>query len=119
MFYMTKLFVVGFPRNMDEIQLAQLFGPYGDIDLLTIVRDKFNGESKGFGFIQMKNPEGASLAIEALDGHPFGDRKMEVRIAVDKEEPAKRPAVIQRKPATYLPKSDHTYVKKKRPRLSK
>ena len=118
---MTKLFVVGFPRNMDEIQLAQLFGPYGDIDLLTIVRDKFNGESKGFGFIQMKNPEGASLAIEALDGHPFGDRKMEVRIAVDKQEPPRRPMPQQqRRPsANFTAKPDHTYVKKKRPRLSK
>ena len=50
---MTKLFVVGLPREMDEMKLAQLFGPYGDIKLLTIIRDKSNGESKGYAFIQM------------------------------------------------------------------
>jgi len=33
--FTIKLFVVGFSREMDEIQLAQLFGPYGEIILLT------------------------------------------------------------------------------------
>ena len=84
---MTKLFVVGFPREMDEMTLAQLFGPHGDIDILTIVRDKFTKQSKGFGFIHMKDAEGAQLAIEALDGKEFGDRKLEVRIAEDKPAP--------------------------------
>ncbi|RFZ90451.1 hypothetical protein D0C36_21935 [Mucilaginibacter conchicola] len=84
---MTKLFVVGFPREMDEMALAQLFGPHGDIDILTIVRDKFTKQSKGFGFIHMKDEEGAQLAIEALDGKEFGDRKLEVRIAEDKPAP--------------------------------
>ena len=84
---MTKLFVVGFPREMDEMALAQLFGPHGDIDILTIVRDKFTKQSKGFGFIHMKDAEGAQLAIEALDGKEFGDRKLEVRIAEDKPAP--------------------------------
>ncbi|QXV65279.1 hypothetical protein INP83_19745 [Mucilaginibacter sp. 21P] len=84
---MTKLFVVGFPREMDEMSLAQLFGPHGDIDILTIVRDKFTKQSKGFGFIHMKDAEGAQMAIEALDGKEFGDRKLEVRIAEEKPAP--------------------------------
>ena len=42
---MNKLFVVGLPRNMEEMELAQILAPYGDIRLLTIVRDKFKGEN--------------------------------------------------------------------------
>jgi RNA recognition motif-containing protein len=114
---MIKLFIVGFPRDMDEMRLAQLFGPYGDIELLTIMRDKITGHSKGFGFIQMKDADGAFQAMEALNGFEFGDRKMEVRLAEEKQEPAKRP-VAKRPPPRFQQKT-LPEVKKKRPRLSK
>jgi len=64
---MTKLFAVGFPRELDELQLAQLFAPYGDIELLTILRDQDSGKSKGCGFIHMKTESGALEAIAALN----------------------------------------------------
>lgn len=83
---MTKLFAVGFPHSYDEMQLAQLFAPHGDIDLLTIVRDKFTGKSKGLGFIHMKTAEGAAAAAAALDGYEFQARKMEVRLADEKPQ---------------------------------
>jgi RNA recognition motif-containing protein len=113
---MIKLFVVGFPREMDEMQLAQLFGPYGDILFLTIARDKISGKSKGFGFIQMDDP-GAHLAIEALQGYTFADRQMEVRIAEEKPEAAKRPAAQQT--VNERPVTDPGIARKKRPRLAK
>jgi RNA recognition motif-containing protein len=111
---MTKLFAVGFPRELDELQLAQMFGPYGDIELLTIMRDQVTGRSKGFGFIHMRTESGAMNAIEALNGKPFGDRQMEVRLAEDKEAVQSRPV--------YQPVKKHkaaTPEKKKRPRLNK
>ncbi len=113
---MTKLFVVGFPREMNEMELAQLFAPYGDIKLLTIATDKVSGKSKGFGFIQMDD-NGAHQAIEALNGYPFGDRQLEVRIAEDKEVPVKRSFVQQKTKLIAL--DNNSTVKKKRPRLSK
>jgi len=113
---MIKLFVVGFPREMDEMQLAQLFGPYGDIQLLTIARDKISGKSKGFGFIQMADAEGADQAIAALNGYEIGNRRLEVRLAEEKAEPAKPP--VQRK-TNSIPVTGNITVKKKRPRLSK
>jgi len=106
---MIKLFVVGFPREMDEMQLAQLFAPYGEIKLLTIARDQIGGKSKGFGFIQIED-EGAKQAINALDGYSFGDRKLEVRIAGDKKQPAQRPPFNA---------EARQRVKKKRPRISR
>ena len=112
---MTKLFIVGFPREMDEMQLAQLFGPYGDIILLTIARDKESGKSKGFGFIQMDDA-GAGQAIAALDGFEMDDRKLEVRIAEDK--PATVKPVFNKPKAAYVA-VERPPVKKKRPRISK
>lgn len=110
---MTKLFAVGFPRTLDEMQLAQLFAPYGDIELLTIVRDKLTLESKGFGFIHMKTENGAQEAIGVLNGTTFGDRQMEVRLAEDKEPEPARP------PYKPVPKTSTATQKKKRPRLQR
>lgn len=110
---MTKLFVVGFPRTMDELQLAKLFGPHGDIDLVTIVRDQTTKESKGFGFVHMKTDNGAFNAIQALDGHAFGDRKLEVRLAEDKSTAPPKPVYEQ------VPKAAPPPQKKKRPRLQR
>lgn len=110
---MTKLFAVGFPRTLDEMQLAQLFGPFGDIELITIIRDKFTQESKGFGFIHMKNENDALEAIETLNGKTFGDRQMEVRLAEEKEPVISKPIY---KP---VPKTSNAPQKKKRPRLGR
>jgi len=112
---MTKLFIVGFPREMDELQLAQLFGPYGDIILLTIARDKESGKSKGFGFIQMDDA-GAGQAIAALGGFEMEDRKLEVRVAEDK--PVQVKPVFNKPKAAYVA-VERPPVKKKRPRISK
>lgn len=114
---MSKLFAVGFPRDFDELQLAQLFAPYGDVDLLTIMRDKVTGMSKGFGFVHMKTEAGADEAIAALNGHAFGDRQMEVRLADGKPVPVQRPVA---KPK-YVPvrAAGEAPAKKKRPRLSR
>lgn len=114
---MIKLFVVGFPREMDEMELAQLFGPYGDINLLTIARDKLSGKSKGFGFIQMADQQGADQAIEALNGYAFGDRQLEVRIAEEKPAPVSKP--FSRPAPKYEPVKHIAEAKKKRPRIAK
>ena len=113
---MTKLFVVGFPREMGEMQLAALFGPHGDIQLLTIVRDQLTGMSKGFGFIQMDD-QGALDAIAALNGMKIEERLLEVRVAEEKAEPLK--PVFVKKASAYIPVRTQTPVKKKRPRISK
>jgi len=110
---MTKLFAVGFPRTLDEMQLAQLFGPFGDIELITILRDKNTNESKAIAFIHMKTETGALEAIKALNGKAFGDRQMEVRLAEEKEPAPAKPIY---KPA---PKTNNPPQKKKRPRLQR
>jgi RNA recognition motif-containing protein len=110
---MTKLFAVGFPRILNEIQLAQLFGPSGDIELITILRDKTTNESKAIAFIHMKTETGALQAIKALNGKTFGGRQMEVRLAEEKEPAHGKPIY---KP---VPKTNNPAQKKKRPRLQR
>jgi len=50
---MAKLFIVGFPKDMEEIELVEMFSVYGIVNTVTIVTDKDSGASKGYGFIKL------------------------------------------------------------------
>jgi RNA recognition motif-containing protein len=81
---MTKLFIVGFPRDMEEIELVELFSIHGLVNIVTIVTDQITGESKGYGFITMADGAGAERAIAALDQAEIDGRVISVRFADDK-----------------------------------
>ncbi|WP_345949184.1 RNA-binding protein [Mucilaginibacter sp. PAMB04274] len=78
---MFKLFVVGFSRETDEIELDQLFTGQGMVKRVTIVREMQTGISKGYAFVEMLDQSGAERAIAALHGLMIGDRKLNVRYA--------------------------------------
>ena len=94
---MTKLFVVGIPRDMDEIELLELFSAHGQVGIVTVVTDRDSGESKGFGFVHMEDRAGAERAIAALNGAEIDERKISVRIAEKKQTPAVQ-AVKKKRP---------------------
>ncbi|SDF43424.1 RNA recognition motif. (a.k.a. RRM, RBD, or RNP domain) [Mucilaginibacter pineti] len=81
---MVKLFVGGFPLDIEEIELAQLFGPHGDISTIKIVRDKKTKICKGYAFIEMADRSGAENAAEALNGTMLDGKTLTVNI---NEEP--------------------------------
>jgi len=118
---MTKLFVVGFPRDMDKAELLEIFSLHGLVDLITIITDKETGVSQGYGFVHMNDEAGAKRAIAALNGAEIDDRQLSVRIADVKNEPA-APAQPAYKPVTPSYKAaNNGYkgaapAKKKRPR---
>jgi RNA recognition motif-containing protein len=125
---MAKLFIVGFPRDMEEIELVEIFSAYGQVNTVTIVRDIDTNVSKGYGFIQMTDRAGADRAIESLDGASIDDRTISVRLAEDKQaaaaqQPVRRPVDKPQQPR-YVPVAQKTdrqqpeAAKKKRPRRS-
>ncbi|ASU34205.1 RNA recognition motif domain-containing protein [Mucilaginibacter xinganensis] len=89
---MTKLFVVGLPRDMEETELLEIFSVYGQVAIVTIVTDIQTGISKGFGFVHMEDEAGAGRAIAALNGAEIDDRTISVRIA-EKKQPVPEPVV--------------------------
>ncbi|MEZ2338552.1 RNA recognition motif domain-containing protein [Mucilaginibacter sp. RCC_168] len=82
---LVKLFVGGFPLDIEEIELAKLFAPHGDISTLKIVRDKKTKLCKGYAFIEMNERAGAEVAVEALNGTTLDGKELTVKI---NEEPA-------------------------------
>jgi len=71
---------------VNEKDLEDLFEEFGVISSSRIITDKFNGRSKGFGFITMENQAEASKAIKELDGSTLDNRKIVVNEAKPKRD---------------------------------
>lgn len=91
---MTKLFIGGFPLEMDEIELVQLVAPHADILTIKLVRDRKTRICKGYGFIEVPDETHALSAIAALNGTFIGDRELRLN-QVPPEAP--KPAPVYRK----------------------
>jgi RNA recognition motif-containing protein len=119
---MVKLFVGGFPLEIEEIELAMLFGLHGDISTIKIVRDKKTRVCKGYAFIEMVNRTGAENAAEALNGTMIEGRALTVKINEEPVvvSPKPKPAVGSqaRTPIYQKVVKPNAETKKKRPRRS-
>jgi len=86
----TKLFVGNLSFNATQNQLQDLFGAHGVVLEVELIRDKFSGRPRGFGFVTMETKEGAEAAIKALHGKDVDGRAMTVNEARPREEGAPR-----------------------------
>ena len=81
-----KLFVGGFPYTVTSSELEELFSKYGKITSCVVITDKYSGQSKGFGFVEMEKDEDADKAIKELAGTKMGEREITVNVARPREE---------------------------------
>ena len=77
----AKLYVGGLPYAATESQLTILFAEHGTVESARIVADKFTGQSRGFGFVEMSSTEEAQAAITALNGSQMDGRSLTVNKA--------------------------------------
>jgi RNA recognition motif-containing protein len=80
------IYVGSLPYNVTEDELKQAFQAFGSVESVNIVKDKFTGRSKGFGFVQMPSQEEAQAAIDGLNGKEFKGRTLSVNKARPKSE---------------------------------
>jgi RNA recognition motif-containing protein len=77
-----KLYVGNLPFQATEEDVGNWFGQAGVTPAnVTLVRDRFSGQPRGFGFVEVNNDEDAGRAIEALNGHDFMGRNVVVNEA--------------------------------------
>jgi cold-inducible RNA-binding protein len=81
-----KIYVGNLSFNMTDEQLGQLFQPFGQVSSSTVIKDKFTGRSRGFGFVEMDNNEEADKAIAALNGKDIDGRALKVSEAQPRED---------------------------------
>ena len=85
-----RIYVGGLPFKTTEDELNALFAGFGQVVSAKIITDKYSGQSRGFGFVEMANDEDALSAISELDSSEFGGRKLTVNEARPME-PRSRP----------------------------
>jgi len=81
----SKLYVGGLPYAATETQLTSLFAAHGTVASARVIADKFTGQSRGFGFVEMSTPEEAQAAIAALNGTQMDGRSLTVNEAKPQE----------------------------------
>lgn len=76
-----KLYVGNLPYSVTEDDLKETFSEFGDLGEVTVITDKFSGQSKGFGFVEMPNNSEADAAIKALNESNYKGRNIKVNEA--------------------------------------
>ena len=76
-----KVYVGNLPFSVSEDKLKELFSAYGEIEETSVIKDKFSGRSKGFGFVTFKNDEDAKKAISELNEKDVEGRNLKVNEA--------------------------------------
>lgn len=81
----SKIYVGGLPYSATEQELSDLFAAHGAVASARIITDKFTGQSRGFGFVEMSSEPEAQAAITALNGSEMGGRTLTVNEARPQE----------------------------------
>jgi len=76
-----KIFVGNLSRRVTQESLQQLFEPFGQVGAVEIIKDKFSGESKGFGFVEMPSKSEADAAMTGLNGRDLDGKSLTVNEA--------------------------------------
>jgi RNA recognition motif-containing protein len=84
-----NIYISNLSFNTTDEDLQSFFTPYGEVTSAKIITDKATGRSRGFGFVELTDAEGASKAISELDNSVVDGRNIKVSEARPKEE---RPA---------------------------
>jgi len=77
----NKLYVGGLPYSVTEGQLQELFAAHGTVESVKVITDKFTGQSRGFGFVEMSSGGEAQKVIQALNGTQLDGRTLVVNEA--------------------------------------
>jgi len=81
----SKLYVGNLAYSVSNSDLEQLFSQAGQVQSVAVITDKFSGQSKGFGFVEMATAEEASAAIQQFNDTEFKGRNIKVNEAKPRE----------------------------------
>ena len=76
-----NIYVGNLSRNVTEEDLKQVFEAFGDVESTKIIKDRYSGESRGFGFVEMPTKAEAQSAIDDMNGKELKGRMLKVNEA--------------------------------------
>jgi RNA recognition motif-containing protein len=87
-----NIYVGNLAYSVTESDLKEAFSEFGEVTSVNLVTDKFSGQSKGFGFVEMPNDSEADAAIKGLNERAIKGRNIKVNQAKPRaERPQRRP----------------------------
>lgn len=81
-----NIYVGNLARDVTEDDLKQAFEAFGKVNSAAVIKDKFSGESRGFGFVEMPTNAEAQAAMTGLNGKEFKGRTLNVNEARPRSE---------------------------------
>ena len=81
-----NIYVGNLAYAVTEDDLRTAFGEFGEVTSVNVITDKFSGQSKGFGFVEMGENSEADAAIKALNDTALGGRNLRVNQAKPRED---------------------------------
>jgi RNA recognition motif-containing protein len=81
----TKLYVGNLSYKTTDEELSAFFAPFGTVTSAQVVTDRYSGQSRGFGFVEIEGDEDAQKAISALDGQSLDGRALMVNVSRPRE----------------------------------
>lgn len=81
-----NIFIGNLSRQVSDADLREAFEAHGAVASANVIKDKFTGESRGFGFVEMADAAQANAAIAALNGKDLKGRALNVAEAKPRTE---------------------------------
>ncbi|MDR3311516.1 MAG: RNA-binding protein [Spirochaetaceae bacterium] len=86
-----KIYVGNLNYSTTEDILSSSFSQFGEVTSVSVIKDRFTDQSKGFAFVEMADNDAADAAIAKLNGQQIDGRQVRVSIAEDRPRPARPP----------------------------
>ncbi|UCC14198.1 MAG: RNA-binding protein [Gammaproteobacteria bacterium] len=86
-----NIYVGNLAYSVTEDELRNAFAEFGEVTSVNVITDKFSGQSKGFGFVEMADNSEADAAIKALNDTALSGRNIKVNQARPRGERPSRP----------------------------
>ncbi|SFI39358.1 RNA-binding protein [Nitrosomonas sp. Nm34] len=76
-----NIYVGNLSYNVTDTMLHTIFGEFGKVMSINLIKDKYTGQSKGFGFVEMEKQSAAEEAVKKLNGRAMDGRNITVNLA--------------------------------------
>jgi RNA recognition motif-containing protein len=81
-----NIYVGNLSNDASEADLRQAFEAFGQVSSATVIKDRFSGESRGFGFVEMPDKGEAQAALAGLNGQDLKGRSLKISEARPKQD---------------------------------
>ena len=85
-----KIYVGNLSYQTTEETIRQAFEAIGQVTAVTIIKDKYSGQSRGFAFVEMADQAQAQTAIKTLNGKEVEGQQIKVNEAYDRPDRGRR-----------------------------